>query len=74
MIDLYRIFLDNKDYEKFCNLILTIRPGEPKIQFIGRGRDMVRFHVTISEEELTFLKLTIPFASKENWIQQWPSK
>lgn len=73
-IDLYRIFVFENNKDRFCDLLMSIRPEDSKIQFIGPDRAMVRFDVAISEEELAFLKLGVPFAMKESWIQQWPSK
>ena len=73
MLDLYRIFVTEDNRKSLYDAILGIRPDESKIQFIGTSQGYVRVDITISEEELAFLKLAIPFARKEAWIQQWPN-
>ena len=72
--DLYRIFITEDYRERLYDLILSVRPEESKIQYIGPERGMLRIDVALSEEELSFIKLGVPFAVKEVWIQQWPSK
>ena len=74
MYDLYRIFFTEEYRERLYDLVLSIRPEESKIQYIGQERGMVRIDIAISEEELAFLKLAIPFASREVWIQQWQNR
>ena len=73
-LDLYRIFVTEDYRERLYELIISICPEESKIQYIGPDRGILRIDIAISEEELAFIKLGIPFAGKEVWIQEWPSK
>lgn len=70
MLDYYRIYILEKDYIRFCHLLLTIRPDESKVHRIDPGSVTTRIDVTLSEEELVFLKLAIP-GLRESWIQEW---
>jgi hypothetical protein len=72
--NLYRIFVIEDYRERLYELIISIRPEESKVQCIRPEQGMLRIELAISEEELAFIKLGIPFACKEVWIQEWPSK
>lgn len=69
-ISLYRLAYFTDYHERFCDVLEGIRPGENKIRRIEPGQSITRVDVTIYEEELLFLKLSIP-RLMESWLQMW---
>ena len=58
-MDIYKFTIPTESSGKFFALLDGIRPCENKISMIDPGRWITNIHVTISEEEVVFLKLGI---------------
>jgi len=67
---MYRVFVENKYWDRFFNLLEGIRSDESKIQRIDPGSSIGKFDIVVTDEELAFLKLGIPDMGVV-WLQDW---
>lgn len=69
-LSVYRVFVSTENRERFFNTLSGIRPGEGKIESLNDRRPNVYIlDILVSEEELLFIKLSIPDLN-EIWIQK----
>lgn len=69
-LSLFRVVIRTQDQDRFFELLSGIRPDDNKIQRIEPYSDISRIDVVINDEELAFLKLSMPKMS-ESWLQMW---
>lgn len=69
-LSIYRVFVSTENRERFFNTLSGIRPRQGKINGINdRSPDVYILDILVSEEELSFIKLSIPDLN-EIWIQK----
>jgi hypothetical protein len=67
---MYRVFIENKHQNRFFDLLEGIRSEESKIWLVEPGSFTGKYDIVVTDEELAFLKLSIPDMSVV-WLQDW---
>ena len=67
---MYRMYVENRYCDRFFDLLAGIRSEESKIQRIEPSSSIGKFDIVVTDEELAFLKLSIPDMGVE-WLQDW---
>jgi hypothetical protein len=68
-LSLYRFHYKFSDADRFYEILKTFRPQENKVQRIVPGPPIVEMDVILTEEELSFMKLSIQM--NVDWLQEW---